>query len=155
MARRTKLELEAASRLIKLYLADTENDAHNAYNEYIKFYLISGQNLPGFIKGIKDFIKVSEQYKKEYEYKQQLEQQRQNNKTLELDYTEKIKGLTKEGDYQRVKENYSTATGNNKLALCSLMHYLHNKGIGNSKEEYNNWKFSANEIRTFIDCDII
>ena len=154
MVRRTKAELETASRLIKLYLADTENDPHQAYNEYIKFYLISGQQLPKYIKGIKDFIKVSTQYQKEYEYKQQLEQQKQDNKVLEQDYIEKIKELTKEGDYQKVKESYSTATGNNKLALCSLMNYLHNKELG-IKENYNKWKFNANEIRTFIDYGII
>ena len=163
MARRTKAELEAASRLIKLYLSDTDNNPHKAWDEYIKFYLVSGQQLPGYIKGIKDFIKVSKEYQKEYEYKQQLEQRKQENKNLEQDYIEKIKGLskegdyqkTKEGDYQKTKEGYSRATGNSKLALCSLMHYLHNKEIDNNKEKYNKWKFTADEIKTFIEYGII
>ena len=155
MARRTKVELEAVSRLIKLYLVDTDNDPHQAYNEYIKFYLLSNQQLPGYIKGLKDFIKVSKEYQKEYEYRQQLEQQKQDNKALELDYIEKIKGLTKEQDYIKVKDAYNKAHVNTgKHALCELMLLLHRKSLGNI-EEYNNWKFNANSIRTFIEYGII
>jgi len=155
MARRTKQQLEAASRLIKLYLADTDNDPHNAYNEYIKFYLVSGQQLPGYIKGLKDFIKVSKEYQKEYEYKQQLEQRKQDNKILELDYAEKIKGLTKEEDYIKVKDAYSKAQVNTgKHALCELMLLLYRKSLGNI-EEYNNWKFNADSVRIFIKYRII
>jgi len=155
MARRTKQQLEAASRLIKLYLADTDNDPHNAYNEYIKFYLVSGQQLPGYIKGLKDFIKVSKDYQKEYEYIQQREQQKQDNKVLESDYAEKIKGLTKEGDYQKVKNAYNKAqVSTGKHALCELMLLLHRKSLGNI-EEYNNWKFNADSVRTFIIYGII
>jgi len=155
MARRTKVELEAVSRLIKLYLVDTDNDPHQAYNEYIKFYLLSNQQLPGYIKGLKDFIKVSKEYQKEYEYRQQLEQQKQDNKALELDYIEKIKGLTKEGDYSKIKNAYNKAQANTgKHDLCELMLLLHRKSLGNI-EEYNNWKFNANSIRTFIEYGII
>ena len=155
MARRTKAELEAASRLIKLYLADTKNNPHNAYNEYIKFYLLSGQQLPGYIKGLKDFCKISKEYQKEYEYRQQLEQRKQDNKVLELDYIEKIKGLSKEQDYIKIKNVYNKAQANTgKHALCELMLLLHRKSLGNM-EEYNNWKFNADSVKTFIEYGII
>ena len=155
MARRTKQQLEAASRLIKLYLIDTDNDPHNAYNEYIKFYLVSGQKLPGYVKGLKDFIKISKEYQKEYEYIQQLEQRKQDNKVLESDYAEKIKGLSKEQDYIKIKNAYNKAHINTgKHALCELMLLLHRKSLGNI-EEYNNWKFNADSVRTFIIYGII
>ena len=155
MARRTKAELEAASRLIKLYLADTNNDPHKAYNEYIKFYLVSSQQLPGYIKGLKDFVKVSKEYQKEYEYNQQVEQRKQDNKVLESDYAEKIKGLSKEGDYLKIKNAYNKAQANTgKHALCELMLLLHRKSLGNM-EEYNNWKFNADSVKTFIEYGII
>ena len=155
MARRTKQQFEAASRLIKLYLADTQNNPHQAYNEYIKFYLVSGQKLPGYVKGLKDFVKVSKEFQKEYEYNQQVEQRKQDNKNLELDYIEKIKGLSKEQDYIKVKDAYNKAQVNTgKHALCGLMLLLHRKSLGNM-EEYNNWKFNADSVRTFINYGII
>jgi len=157
MVRRTKEQLNQASRLIKLYLSDTQNDPHNAWDEYIKFYLVSGQSLPTFINGIKDFIKVSKEYQKEFEYNLLLEQRKLDNKALEVDYAERIKLLTKEGDYEKVKKCYKEAESqksNNKYPLCNLMVYLHSK-FTKGIEEYNNWKFNAGDIRVFIEYGII
>jgi hypothetical protein len=67
------------------YLNKTNNNPHKAYDEYIKYHLLSGKQLPEDIKGIKDFITASkptitkikkQTYKKQIitEYKMDLKQ---------------------------------------------------------------------------------
>ena len=45
--------------LINEFLEKTNNDPHKAWDEYIKYHLMSGNSFPEDIKGIKDFIKAS------------------------------------------------------------------------------------------------
>jgi hypothetical protein len=45
--------------LVYEYLNKTGNNPHKAYDEYIKYHLLSGKSLPEDIKGIKDFITAS------------------------------------------------------------------------------------------------
>jgi hypothetical protein len=42
----------------------TNNDPHQAWDEYIKYFLLSGKKMPDDINGIKDFIKASEPQEK-------------------------------------------------------------------------------------------
>ena len=45
--------------LVYEYLNKTGNNPHKAYDEYIKYHLLSGERLPEDIKGLKDFITAS------------------------------------------------------------------------------------------------
>ena len=149
MGRRSKQELEIAEKIIKSFLEDTNNNPHKAWDEYIKFYLEGGIPLPVYIKGIKDFIKVSERYQTEHEYKKQLEQQKKDNKQLEVDYIDKIKNLSLESDYPRVRdEYYKSSNQEHKMALVNLMFCI-------KDTNKNDWQFTANEIRIFKDLGLI
>lgn len=151
MARRTKNELEKMESLVRLYLDDTNNDPHIAWDEYVKYNMISNNKFPDYIKGIKDFIKVSEKYHAEFEYKKRLEVKKQENKKLEKNYEEIIKNLNKENDYPRIREAYYNPDNKNyKLPLCELMIYTKL-----DQEERKGWKFSANDIRVYKDLNII
>ena len=55
--RRTKKELEQMESDVRYYLSYNNYNAHKAYDNYIKDYLLSGKNLPYYINGIKDFLK--------------------------------------------------------------------------------------------------
>lgn len=59
--RRTKYEMLQMEIECESYLHQTGNDYHKAYDLFIKDYLTSGKSLPDYIKGIKDFQKVSKQ----------------------------------------------------------------------------------------------
>lgn len=47
------------NQLIYNFLQKTNNDPHKAWDEYIKYHLLSGKPFPEDIKGIQDFIKAS------------------------------------------------------------------------------------------------
>jgi hypothetical protein len=153
MARRSKEELYRMERLVKNFLEDNNNNPHKAWDEYIKFYLTANLQLPNCIKGLKDFIKISEKYQAEYEYKIKLGQQKQENKQTEKDYQEIIWNLTKENDYPKVKELYKTIENQEKkMALCELMMSIHAIHTGDKKENY---KFNASQIRIYKELNII
>jgi hypothetical protein len=57
--KRNAKEIEQAQEIVSEYLQETNNNPHEAYNKYIKYYLESGKSLPTFIEGIKDFIRWS------------------------------------------------------------------------------------------------
>jgi hypothetical protein len=47
------------NNIVYEYLNKTGNNPHKAYDEYIKYHLLSGKPMPEDITGIKDFIKAS------------------------------------------------------------------------------------------------
>ena len=47
------------NQLVYEFLQKTNNDPHKAYDEYIKYHLLSGNPFPKDVKGITDFIKAS------------------------------------------------------------------------------------------------
>lgn len=65
--RRNKDEMEQMRGVVNSYLLANNNDPQKAYNDYIKYFLCNNISLPYYIKGLKDFIKLSED-KKHNEY---------------------------------------------------------------------------------------
>ena len=49
------------NQIVYEFLSKTNNNPHKAYDEYIKYHLISGISLPRDVKGLQDFIKASNQ----------------------------------------------------------------------------------------------
>lgn len=72
MARRTKREMELMNGDVRYYLLQTNNDYHKAHELMIKEYLESHQPIPYYIKGVKDFIKVSQELALELNRKEQM-----------------------------------------------------------------------------------
>lgn len=60
MARRTKEEMFKMKNDVTYYLLQTKLDPHSAHELMIKEYLGSGKMIPYYIKGVKDFINVSQ-----------------------------------------------------------------------------------------------
>ena len=73
MARRNKREMELMKNDVTFYLLENKLDPHKAHEAMIKEYLESGQPIPYYIKGIKDFIKISQQLAIELDRKEQSE----------------------------------------------------------------------------------
>jgi len=117
--------------------------------------LINNIELPTYINGIKDFKKTCEKYKNWYEAKIVQENIIKENKEIEKDYQHIIRELTKEKDYQKIKELYNKYKGQNtenKNHLVNLMMMINDISSGGSKED---WEFTASEIRTYKDLGII
>lgn len=153
--RRSKAELEYMERTCKTWLEDVNWNYHKAWDEYIKFHLINNIKLPNYINGIKDFKKTCEKYKNWYENKIVQENTIKENKTIEKDYQDIIRELTKEKDYQKIKELYNKYKGQNtenKNHLVNLMMMINDISSGGNKED---WKFTASEIRAYKDLGII
>jgi hypothetical protein len=72
MARRTKREMELMKGDVTYYLLQTNNEPHKAYDLFIKEHLESGEWLPYYIKGNKDFIQVSQELAVELNRKDQM-----------------------------------------------------------------------------------
>lgn len=72
MSRRTKNEMEQMKNECKYYLLRTNNDPHKAHEKLIKECLESGQQIPYYIKSVKDFINVSYELATELNRKEQM-----------------------------------------------------------------------------------
>ncbi len=47
------------NQLVYEFLQQNDNDPHEAWDEYIKYHLLSGKPFPDDVKGLQDFIKAS------------------------------------------------------------------------------------------------
>ena len=47
------------NNIVYEFLAKADNNPHKAYDEYIKYHLLAGKQLPEDVKGLKDFMKAS------------------------------------------------------------------------------------------------
>lgn len=70
--RRTKREIELMKNECTYYLLQTKLDPHKAYDLYIKEYLENGLQLEYYIKGIKDFINVSQELAVKLKHKEAM-----------------------------------------------------------------------------------
>lgn len=57
--RRTKHELESMTIMVQMYLLVSGNDQHKAYDDCVRAHLLAGKPIPSFIRGLKDFVNVS------------------------------------------------------------------------------------------------
>lgn len=120
MARRTKHDMELMKGDCIYYLLQTNNDAHKAYDLFIKEHLEAAQSIPYYIKGIKDFISVSQELAIEWNRKEQMkkaDKQRYEQKEVIINY---IDNLTFDEMKTIYKEYKDTVTHSDKLVLMDV-----------------------------------
>ena len=96
--------------LINEFLVKTDNNPHKAYDEYIKYHLLSGIIFPSDVTGIKDFIIASDP--EQNKPKKYISKKRKINITMDVnDIMEEIKSKIKlQNDcmiwYKEKSDNY-------------------------------------------------
>lgn len=133
MARRTKREMEKMNNFCRLYLLSNKLDPHAAYEEMVKEHLGSGQMIPYYIKGIKDFINVSQELAAELNYKERMkkkDQERQSEKETIINY---IMNISKEDINKIWKEYNKKVTHSEKLNIVDVHMCIHTDDM---KESY-------------------
>ncbi|MFB5759077.1 hypothetical protein [Paenibacillus medicaginis] len=111
MTRRTKKEMELMKGDATYYLLQTILDPHKAWDMFIKYHLENSEQIPYYIKGIKDFITVSEQLKLSMG---------QVTKTSKDDPRERLSKLTMEQFKESIQPLFKTI--NNREYKISLVH---------------------------------
>jgi hypothetical protein len=120
MTRRTKRDMELMKDDCIYYLLQTKNDPHKAYDLFIKEHLESKQMIPYYIKGIKDFNKVSEELAVKLNQKEQMkkaDQQRYEDKQTIINF---IISLTDKETYKLYKEYKDKIVNSDKLVLVDV-----------------------------------
>ncbi len=126
--RRTKKDIQEMTSLCEYWLIyHSNNDPQIAYNEYIKYYLEAGIQLPYYVNGIRDFITVSKKIEAEKEQRQQEQKQEQIKETYKKQREEDHKSIIQKilslsvdqfiNAYRQAKE---TGTEKHKMALCDM-----------------------------------
>lgn len=103
------------------FLSKTNNNPHKAWDEYIKYYLLSGKQLSEDIKGIQDFIKASKP-----------EQEKKKRKS----YTKRIIKPVIKTDNINIQKGIDILKGRINII---------NEEIQNKKLENNNLSYCSNE----------
>jgi hypothetical protein len=133
--RRTKLEMDKMRNTCTAYLLQTKLDPHKAYDLYIKEYLENGLQLEYYIKGIKDFIKVSQELKVKLKHKEAMRKADKEKFKKQETIKNYILNLTKEeikDIYKQYKDKVSHAE---KLELVNLVNFIY---YGDMQEKYIN-----------------
>lgn len=137
--RRTKKEMEMMESMVALYLMPNGLDPYKAYNEMIKEYLITGQQIPYYVKGIKDFIKVANKLKQKRE-----ESYNVNDKLNQ--FKEVLQSMTSQ-DFKRIYDKHKdNADKQDRIALVDVYNMIHFNEI---KPEQ--WHLAAFERMGILD----
>ena len=118
--RRTKKEMEQMESDVRYYLSYNNLDAHKAYNNYIKDYLISGHSLPYYINGIKDFLKFETIMKTEQKQKEEQNRIKQEEQEQKKNIIEQIKSLPVNAFITAYRQAKESGTNEHKMALCDM-----------------------------------
>lgn len=144
--RRTKNEMQQMESDIRYYLMYNSYDAHKAYDNFIKDHLLAGRPTPHYIKGIKDFIKMSEIMKIEREQKELEKQYKIESEKKKINYIEQLKQITQEKYKIDILPIFHNLKDNNKkMALVSLWYAI----------TANEYKFNNSEIDTYKNLGIL
>jgi len=112
-----------AANTCRLYLIQ-ESNPHKAFEQYIKDHMISGQPMPYYIQGVKDFITASKVLESDIlaiKAERERVENREESKQTDLD---KIKLL----DAMVIFQTYKIAkTNEQKMELCDLYHSVNSK----------------------------
>jgi len=120
--RRTKQDMQKAANTCRLFLL-SDNNPHTAYEQYIKDHMLSGQPMPYYIQGIKDFITASKLLESDILAIKKEKERSENQLAEKQSDMELIKSL----DVKLVMQAYKTSSGNAKLELCNLANMVHAK----------------------------
>lgn len=118
--RRTKSDIQRMESDVRYYLMYNSLDGHKAYDNYIKDHLLSGQPLPYYIKGIKDFLKYESIMKVEQEQREQQKIREREEKEQRKSTIEQIQAIPVENFITAYKQAKETGTENHKMALCDM-----------------------------------
>lgn len=133
MARRTKREMEKMNNFCRLYLLSNKLDPHAAHEEMVKEHLTSGTMIPYYIKGVKDFIQVSQELAVELNRKEQMKKADKERFEAKETIARFILKLTKEEVYSLYKEYKDKVSNSHKLVLIDVYHL---KAAEDFKNEY-------------------
>ncbi len=135
MSRRTKKDMELMESEVRYYLLQTNNDPHAAHEKMIKEYLTSNQSIPYYIKGVKDFIKVSQQLAIELNRKEQMakkDKERYEQKETIINYILSLSLEDIKTIYKQYKDN---VTHSDKLNIVDVYNLIYSNDM---QEKYIN-----------------
>lgn len=118
--RRTKKEMEQMESDVRYYLSYNSLDAHQAYNSYIKDYLISGHSLPYYINGIKDFLKFETIMKTEQKQREEQNRIKQEEQKQKKNIIKQIQSLPVSAFITAYRQAKESGTNEHKMALCDM-----------------------------------
>ena len=128
--KRNKLQMKWMREEVTEYLLKTNNDPHVAWDLFVKRHLQAGIEIPEWIHGKKDFVKVSKELEQigfvKSEIEQKEAQRKQTMNTLKSMTEKEIKALWRFCDQ---------VTPNEKLTLVDLINLVH----------ANEWKYIENK----------
>ena len=146
--KRSKQDMLFMENECTLYLLRTNLDYNKAYDLFIKEYLTEGKTIPYYIKGIKDFKKISE--KLSLELKMIETMNKSDRERFENDKMQKEKILTLQlKDLKLIyNENKSSFSENEKLLMVDILVMKMNNEL--KINDLNN-----NHIRIFKKLEVI
>jgi hypothetical protein len=118
--RRTKKEMEQMESDVRYYLTYNNYDGHKAYDNYIKDYLLSGNSLPYYINGIKDFLKFEAIMKAEHKQREQQQTREQEEKKQKKNIIEQIQSISVENFITAYRQAKEAGIEKHKMALCDM-----------------------------------
>lgn len=133
--RRTKSEMDKMRNTCTIYLLQTKLDPHKAYDLYIKEYLENGLQLEYYIKGIKDFIKVSQELAVKLKYEKAMKKADKEKFKKQETIKKYILNLTKEEIKDIYKQYKDKVSYTEKLELVNLVNFIY---YGDMQEKYIN-----------------
>lgn len=105
---------------VRYYLTYNNYDGHKAYDNYIKDYLLSGNSLPYYINGIKDFLKFETIMKTEQKQKEDQKLKQQEEQKQKKNIIEQIQSIPVEDFITAYKQAKEIGTEKHKMALCDM-----------------------------------
>lgn len=119
--RRRKIDLEMMKDDITLYLLKNDNNPHEAWNNFIKDNLMNHSAMPYYIKGIKDFIKVSKDIESKSIIEEKERTDKQQYKILKDGVINSIQSVDK--DYAKILWNdyRKVVNENEKITLFEIV----------------------------------
>lgn len=96
MTRRTKRDMELMKDDCTYYLLQTNNNYHKAYDLFVKDYLTRGESLPYHIKGMKDFLQVSQLLAIEWNRVEQMDKKNRERATKDNEIKDYIMSMSKD-----------------------------------------------------------
>jgi hypothetical protein len=129
--KRNKLAMQWMREDVTDYLTRTNNNPHQAWDLFVKEHLQSGKAFPNWIKGKKDFIKVSKELQKEIDRQKEEEQYKRQIETQKEIIINKLKQTQKENIKTLWKEYREQVAPDEKVYLADIITMV----------EYNEWQY--------------
>lgn len=129
--RRNKLQMKWMREDVTEYLLKTNNDPHAAWDLFVKRHLQAGIEIPEWIHGKKDFVKVSKELEQLGFVKSEMEQKEIQRKQV----LNALKQMPAKEVYALWSKFKNQLTKNEELTLVDLINLVH----------ANEWKYIENK----------